>query len=627
MPWQAPVLAAPAAETIFPAPTVAFFSVTNPQDLHAKWDRTQIGMFTSDASMRPFVNQIRDQLIERFGNIKQRLGMTLNDLTDAAGGEVGVGMLHTAGQRASVAVVIDTTGKAAEADALITKVDAQLARRGGVRSRSAYGGIELTVFDFKATDKRPVPRRVLHFRKQDTLVAVDNPVHARLIVDQLNGDRASLASVKNYQETMSRCRAEAGGLAPDVRWYTNPFAWDAARRTLHEKPALADRKDTITILGEQGFDAIQGIGGFINLAVNPQQDIVHRTAIYAPPKPGTEGKPAKDKYRLAMRMAEISNRPAMPVQKWAPRMTATYSTANLDIQNAFDHVESLFDELSGYEGAFRTTLDSFKDDPYGPEIDVRKQLVEHLGKRITMMTDYTLPITPECERYLFVVEVKSPDLMRSPIDKLMENDGALRREVNGVSYWEIVPEEETLTSGDFSDDLPSIDDTGAESDLPGNGGRRERVLRRAAVCLHEDELIVASDVEFLRQVLFGVDDRESLAKSLDFKTTMQQLGKLAFDERCSWSFFRTDESIRPSYELIRQGLMPQSQTFFGRVLNELLTTQEDEEQGILRKQRVDGSQLPTFELARRYFGPAARAIRTDADGWFITGVVLSKAAQ
>ena len=560
----------------------------------------------------------------RFGNIEKRLGMTIDDVTAAAGGEVGVGMLHTEGSMAAIAVVVDTAGRDEAAEKLIRKIDAQLAERGGKQASETYGGVQLTIFQMPKTETRRRARDIVHFRRGGSLVAVDSLAHAKRIVDHLSGDAGALNQAKPYVETMSRCQAESRGLTPDVRWFIAPFAWDAARRTLHDKPVLADRKDTLQVLGDQGFDAIVGVGGYISLAVNAQQDVIHRTAIYAPGKSGTAGQGAAEKYDLAMRMAELPNRSPMPVEAWAPRMTATYTTANLDIINAFDNVESLFDALSGYEGAFRTTLDSFKDDPYGPEIDVRQELVAHLGKRVTMMTDYTLPITPDCERYVFVVEVTAPDLMRSPLDRLMENDGAARREVNGVAFWELVPEEATLTSSELEDDFPSIDDTGAESD---DEGGRERVLQRAAVCLRGNELIVASDVTFLRQVLFGVPERESLAGSLDFQATMAQLEGLASPERCSWSFFRTDESIRPSYELIRQGLMPQAQTFFGRFLNELLTTQEDEENGILRKQRVEGGRLPSFELARRYFGPAARAIRTDDDGWFLTGVVLSKAGQ
>ncbi len=106
---------------------------------------------------------------------------------------------------------------------------------------------------------------------------------------------------------------------------------------------------------------------------------------------------------------------------------------------------------------------------------------------------------------------------------------------------------------------------------------------------------------------------------------MRELNKLADLNRCSWSFTRSDESIRPTYELLREGKLPEGQTFFARLLNKVLTTSEDEEKGIVRKQRIDGSKLPSFELARRYFGPTARAMTAEDNGWFITGVVLNKA--
>ena len=96
--------------------------------------------------------------------------------------------------------------------------------------------------------------------------------------------------------------------------------------------------------------------------------------------------------------------------------------------------------------------------------------------------------------------------------------------------------------------------------------------------------------------------------------------------RCGWSFVRTDEAFRPTYELIRQGRMPESETMFGKFLNRMLTTEVEKEEGVLRKQRLDGSGLPNFEMVRRYFGPAGRVLRSDKDGWLLTGTVLHKEA-
>ena len=87
-------------------------------------------------------------------------------------------------------------------------------------------------------------------------------------------------------------------------------------------------------------------------------------------------------------------------------------------------------------------------------------------------------------------------------------------------------------------------------------------------------------------------------------------------------FTRTDESLQPTFELIKQGKMPEAKTTLGRILNELLTTEIEEEEGVLRKQRIDGSQLPDFEAVRKYFGPGGNLVRSEQDGWFVVGTLL-----
>jgi hypothetical protein len=78
--------------------------------------------------------------------------------------------------------------------------------------------------------------------------------------------------------------------------------------------------------------------------------------------------------------------------------------------------------------------------------------------------------------------------------------------------------------------------------------------------------------------------------------------------------------------LIRANRMPESESLLGKFLNEVLTTDVEKEEGIHRKQRIDGSLLPDFEMARRYLGPCGRVLRSDNDGWFLTGTILNKEA-
>ena len=108
----------------------------------------------------------------------------------------------------------------------------------------------------------------------------------------------------------------------------------------------------------------------------------------------------------------------------------------------------------------------------------------------------------------------------------------------------------------------------------------------------------------------------------DFNQIKAMLDDLASGALCLRSFSRTDEEYRPTYELLRQGKMPESETLLGRILNELLTDDDEE----LRKQRFDGSKLPNFEIVRRYFGPAGVAITPENDGWFVVGAMVRKDA-
>jgi hypothetical protein len=86
-------------------------------------------------------------------------------------------------------------------------------------------------------------------------------------------------------------------------------------------------------------------------------------------------------------------------------------------------------------------------------------------------------------------------------------------------------------------------------------------------------------------------------------------------------FSRTDEQLRVSYELFRQGKMPEADTFLGHFLNLLLG---EEKEGVTRKARLDGGKLPDFKVVEHYLGPAGSFAVSEEDGWFLQGFTLDK---
>ena len=147
-------------------------------------------------------------------------------------------------------------------------------------------------------------------------------------------------------------------------------------------------------------------------------------------------------------------------------------------------------------------------------------------------------------------------------------------------------------------------------------------LPTSAVTVAHGRLILSSHFDFIERVLTDVEHRETLAGSIDYQTVNATLSKLGASNCSVQSFSRTDEEFRGTYELLKQGKMPESKTLVGRILNGILDEDTDDEE--LREQQLDAQQLPEYQMVRRYLGPAGMFAVSHEDGWSITGCFLSK---
>ncbi|HMO84515.1 MAG TPA: hypothetical protein PKC18_06295, partial [Lacipirellulaceae bacterium] len=608
-----PGRAATPSEHLLSSATRGFAAAPHLDTLLERWNESQFGQLAQDEAMQPFIKDMRAQIERKLSGARQKLGLQPDDLRSVATGEVAFGLVERENDRAAVAIVVDASGRAGEVQALLAKIDADLTQRGAKRSTAAAGAISMTVYAIPPQGPKDIARQAVFFTHDDMLCACDNLDEAREMAGRFGGQPGQrLADVAAYREVMQQVAAEAGDLRPEIRWFVDPFGYARASRSLlPADSALRRGTDYVSIFEGQGFDAIQGAGGYVNLAVEGTFELLHRTAVHAPQPAGG--------YRLAMNMLQFPNGSDLNAQAWIPRKLASYRTFNIDIQNAFDHFGSLFDAIVGYEDAFAEAIKGLETDPYGPHVKVRDEVIAHLGRRVTLVTDYDVPITTKSERFLFAVEAQNEAAVAAAIEKILAADpNAHARQVAGKKVWEILP---------ATDDVPELEIpleplTPAE----GDGGKREGMISNSAVCVTDGHLFVASHLDFLQSFLAGKAQGEALAGSHDYvevDAALDQLLRGAAAVRC---FVRTDEAYRPTYELLRQGKMPESETLLGRVLNRVLTTPEDEDEGVLRQQQIDGRELPNFEMVRRYFSPLGTAVRTTETGWFIVGASLTKRA-
>ncbi len=410
----APAWAVVPCDSLMSAGTRGFASVADVQSLQQHWQQTQIGQLVQDESMQPFIEDMKRQLRRKISGVRDRLGVEWADLKNIAGGEIGLGLIERENDRAAVALIVDVTGHQQQLDDLLVKVRKDLTKRGAVKSNSDVAGTTLTTYTFPTKNEEEDARTAIFFVKNQMFVASDNRLEAEEMLRRFEGQTGGrLIDVESYRETMGRCLKEAAGLEPEIRWYFDPFGYARAIRTMRSAGAKQAGRDYLKILSTQGFEAIKGIGGFLNLAVGSSYELLHRTAIYAPPV--SKG-PVK--YELAMRMMEFPNGNNLAAQKWVPRKLASYRTFNFDIANAFEHFDTLFDAVAGYEEAFDGVLEGLERDPYGPQVKVRKDFISHLGKRVMMVTDYEMPITPQCERFLFVISLTNEEAIAETVETI-----------------------------------------------------------------------------------------------------------------------------------------------------------------------------------------------------------------
>lgn len=602
--------AVPPTDKLLPDSTKGYVAAANIDALIERWNETSLGKMLNDPLMKPFTDDLRQQLKRKWSRSHARLGITIDDLQGIATGEACLAVVMPKGGEASLVILADVSGKEKEAAARLTKVAATLKSQGARATRQKLGDVEISVFDTTAKHDGERHSSTIHYVKQGMFVATDSLALARDVAARLDRPQGrTLAGVEAYQIVLKRCRAADPDLQPDVHWFMEPIGLAEAMRSW-ETNRRKGTTDYLKVAKNQGFSAVKAVGGFANLSLRGY-GILHRTYAYAPPP-----------YELAMRMAVFPNGGSFAPQDWIARDVSSYVSFQADMLNAFDHFDTLFDEIYGEKGVWKDTLESIEEDPNGPQINLRRDLVQHLGNRATVITDYELPITPSSQRRLLAIEAKNAEKLAAAIERSMTGDERARKlEIEGHDVWEMIPEEDSVP------DL-EIDDASTgrrrrlleESERASSGGE----LTSSAVTVARGHLMVASHTELIRKVLTRLDKQEQLLHDQDYIMVAGELPKLGSGNDCAQGFSRTQEQFRVMYELFKQGRLPEADTFMAHFINFVMG---EEKEGVTRKPRLDGSKLPQYDLVQKYLGPAGSFVTSEKDGWFVVGFTAGGNAQ
>lgn len=612
------VVGALPSEELLPNTTKGYVAIPDLEKLSAAWDKTQLGQMAKDPAMKPFADDLQRQLNAKFSQAGVRLAVTFDDLRGVASGEVAVASLQPGADKARCATVLlaDVTGRDVKARQLLDKIGKNLVQKGAVAGTANIGGVVFR--SFKLAKRKPTDRTVTAYYVQhaDMLIATDDLEVAGGIMKRFSGKHTdTLRSLVAYQHSVEETR-KAFTDEPQIRWFVEPFGYIEVLRA-YQGGRKKRGTDMLKVLASQGFNAIQGLGGHVAFASN-DHELQHQTFIYAPPAKREPGESSPDKYKLAARILDFPNTETLLPQAWVPKRLGTFLTFNWKMQNAFWHTESLVNEIAGDE-VFQEVIKSIEIDPNGPRINVKREFVQFLGERATLVSDYREPIDTKSERILFAVEVTDVDSVMATVNKAMKSDpNAKMIMVDGHTIWEMTQEET------FAVEEIKIDgaDTGSVSEEEAIEEDEEKRFRpNAAVTVAHGHLLLSSHVDYLVDLLKEPAEGDRLTDADEYQRVAAALKQLGAKSDCTRLFTRTGHAYRVTYEMIRQNKMPESESLLGKALNEVFAPEEEDE---LRENQLDGTKLPPFEQVKRYLGPTGLFVRTEADGWSVSGCLLSE---
>jgi hypothetical protein len=317
-------------------------------------------------------------------------------------------------------------------------------------------------------------------------------------------------------------------------------------------------------------------------------------------------------------MLNFPNRDTLDVQPWVLNDVGGYLTFNMKLQDAFKYSETLVDAIAGDKGVFDEIWLSLKTDVHGPKIDIYGGLINHLGERATILTDITVPVHLKSERQMGLIEITNPKIVAATLEKAFKDDPLAKKRIfKEHTIWEI-EQEEALAE----EEVLMIEGAGFVSEKKKKDEEEEEapVLPNMALTVFEGHLVVSTHVSFVEDLLRRAKDPNSLGKMTDYQRVQSALKNRGMGVDSIHYFNRTDETFHGTYELLKQGKLPEAETVLAKILNGMMAEDED----VVRKPEIDGSKLPDFDLVKKYLGPGGVFVHSEDEGWYMVGTLLKK---
>ncbi|MDO4629199.1 MAG: hypothetical protein Q4C70_08455 [Planctomycetia bacterium] len=586
------------ADLLFPKTTCAYVSVRDIAVLRESWQKTAFGELRNLPEMEKFFQSMQEQLSENLDTFQNRFGVTLNDIGKIADTEIAAALIQLDAKRYGVAVLINVGDKQYETQSVLSKMATRIKENGGTHQKQQIEDAEIHIMNMLDPETKTF-QKTYYVLKGELLIASDKPevikdVLTRLTIMEKNPDvlPESFSNVDAYLEILNRTIVDE--TLPDVIWYVDPIRYLQVRRLMEieKDPEFATKKDTALLLSNAGFDGIEGVGGVVTF--NHQgYDCTHRIFVSIPNE-------AKD----SLKMLSFDTKADKEIPDWISSKVGAVHVVNLTVLDMFDNLGPLVNQFfgEGSDTVWDDVLDGFENDPYGPQLNLRKEIFSLLENKIIFMVQNFAPKEIDGERNLIVIPVKDEKRLR-------ENLGTLLNEE---------PSFEVLNSGDdvawkFLEEDHEEGSAGSEVK-----GRRFPEL---TLSVWNGYFLIASQPDYIDYIK-EQKNVEPLSETPLYKLLQKEVGALESKlPHVSFHFVNTEIHREHTYEMTKAGMLAESAATYSATLGDAIRKSATANN---TREPLDASELPEFDTVRGYFLPEGGCISPVQGGFYYQGFTMSR---
>jgi len=538
-------------DRLLPPNVHAYVTFPSIDELKARWAKSRLGGLRDDPDLAAFWKEIDEQIELVSDEIEKELGVKLDDLLSIPSGEISFAVVQPPGKSIGFVGWLDFGESGETVETLLEKVAEALDDQGAKRSTEEFEDTKLIVYrigggdaDDEDSDDKP---KFCYFLKDSYFVAASDPAILKSVLARWDGKHSkTFADNETYTYILDRSKNEGG--TPLMTWYVDPVTLITQAVRSSGRGGLQVNM-VLGMFPALGITKLKAAGGSMDIAVG-DYDSISRTVMYVE-------QPASG----VLNMFRFPEREQTP-PKWVSAAATTYMSLNWDIPGAVKEVKTLVDMFLG-AGRFDAALDQAANGANGPQIHPQEDFIDHLGGRIQVVVEAAESDDDDQQRIVVALSVKDADKINATLAKIAKTAGfpGESRQFRGTTLYEL---DTTAVTGGMS-----------------------------GLAVANGNLMFASDITLLEQIIRGGNDRASLADSAKYRKLADK-----FPAKTSIvGFQQQDAQIKTAYEALRSGQIPVD---------------------------FDLSKLPPFKALEKYLAPTASYAVPDRNGVLFVSFSLKK---